>query len=76
MIKAIISITKNNAVPTYAKKLVSGSGKKNKVSKPTNTIAGIIYCSFINQSWQDGYIKVVIRGEERFRTRRFYKDRI
>jgi hypothetical protein len=41
MIKKLIIIIKNNAVPTYAKKLVSGSGKKNNVINPDTTIIGI-----------------------------------
>jgi len=38
--KTIIT-TKNKAVPAYARKLVSGSGKKNSIRIPIITIMGI-----------------------------------
>jgi len=41
MIKKIVIIVKNKAVPTYAIKLVSGSGKKSRVVTPTIAIIGI-----------------------------------
>ena len=39
--KTIIIIMKNKAVPIYARKFVSGSGKKNKIIIPIITIIGI-----------------------------------
>jgi len=41
MINKTVIIIKNKAVPIYARKLVSGSGKKNKTISPIITIIGI-----------------------------------
>jgi hypothetical protein len=41
MINKTIIAMKNKIVPTYARKLVSGSGKKNKTISPIITIIGI-----------------------------------
>jgi pantothenate kinase-related protein Tda10 len=41
IINEIMRIIKNNAVPKYDKKLVSGSGKKNKTTNPVKITIGI-----------------------------------
>ena len=41
MINEIMRIIKNNAVPKYNKKLVSDSGKKNKITNPIKITIGI-----------------------------------
>jgi len=43
--KTIIRIIKNNAVPTYAKKLSSGLGKKSRTRAPKGIIPKIIFVS-------------------------------
>ncbi|MBU3940761.1 MAG: hypothetical protein KKH88_02435 [Nanoarchaeota archaeon] len=42
-----MNIIKANAVPEYARKLVSGSRKKNNTNIPTNITIGIKYCFLI-----------------------------
>jgi len=42
-----IRIIKNNAVPAYARKLVSGLGKKNNTMSPIRIIIGIKLFIFI-----------------------------
>jgi hypothetical protein len=41
IINEIMRIIKNNVVPKYNKKLVSGSGKKNKTTNPVKITIGI-----------------------------------
>ena len=60
MIKKVIRIIKNNAVPRYARKLSSGLGKKNKVSNPMKIVIIIIMLLIFINYIPKNFIKACI----------------